>query len=123
MMLAAGWGLTSSRPHRRGLADSFPIMNPEAMNKLARNDQRAMVIAMHVRNAMEDIHADPEIPLTDEVMERLNKTTRRAIWEVLEAMDKHPDADPDALKMLTWTAIMVPDYWEPPSELPSPFDQ
>ena len=35
--------------------------------KMEGNDLLASIIAMHVRNAIEDIHADPATGLTDDV--------------------------------------------------------
>lgn len=82
--------------------------------EMSSNDFRASVIAMVVRNAIEDIHANPDIALTDDVMAEMNRLTRRAIWEALEMLDNsqlHEAA-------LAWTVRMVPEYWEPPSSLP-----
>ena len=78
-------------------------------------DAIATLIAMHVRNAIEDFHADPELGLTDEVMAKLNPVIRRAIWEVLVSLDSD---DPKRQALLGFTQMSVPDYWEPPSDLP-----
>ena len=81
---------------------------------MSDNDVRASVLAMFVRNAIEDIHADPDVGLTDDVMAQLNPLIRRAIWEALEILD-NPMLHQAAL---AYTAMMVPDYREPPSTLP-----
>ena len=80
------------------------------------NDLLASMIAMHVRNAIEDLHADQTNGLTDDVMAELNKLTRRAIWEVLECLDSDGAAEQ---QLLAFNAQSIPDYWEPPSTLPS----
>jgi hypothetical protein len=85
-------------------------------SNLQGNDLLASIIAMHVRNAIEDIHADPATGLTDDVMAQVNKLTRRAIWEVLESAST-PDSPPHA-QLLAFTKQMIPSYWEPPSTLP-----
>jgi predicted RNA-binding Zn-ribbon protein involved in translation (DUF1610 family) len=78
------------------------------------NDFRASVIAMLVRNAIEDIHANPEVGLTDDVMAEMNPLIRRAIWEALEILD-----DPDTHRTaLAFTAMAIPEYWETASTLP-----
>ena len=83
--------------------------------EMSPGDLRASVVAMLVRNAIEDIHANPDIGLTDDVMAEMNPLIRRAIWEALEIID-NPELHQAAL---AWTAMMIPDYWEPPSMLPS----
>ena len=83
--------------------------------EMSANDFRASVAAMLVRNAIEDIHADPELGLTDDVMSEMNRLVRRAIWEALEILD-----DPQRHQAaLAWTTQLIPEYWEPPSTLPS----
>jgi hypothetical protein len=62
--------MKDSPPHAKLLAFT---------KKMEGNDLFASMIAMHVRNAIEDMHADRAIGLTDDVMAELNKLTRRAI--------------------------------------------
>ena len=81
--------------------------------EMSPTDLRASIVAMFVRNAIEDIHADPDVGLTDDVMARMNPLVRRAIWEALEIIDNaelHQAA-------LAWTTMIIPDYWESPSTL------
>ena len=83
--------------------------------EMSSSDLRASIVAMFVRNAIEDIHADHDVGLTDDVMAQMNPLIRRAIWEALEIID-NPELHQAAL---AWTTMMIPDYWEPPSTLTS----
>jgi hypothetical protein len=65
----------------------------------------AAVVAMNVRNRMEDFHCEH---LTDAQMHELNPIIRNAIYEALVALSEE-----DA-KALAWWAAMVPGYWEAP---------
>ena len=84
-------------------------------------DHVSCLIAMNVRNALEDLHCEVE-GLTDDVMKVLNQKTRRAIYEIVRLFVgddyKPPDHDDDHF----WTGMaylvsMIPDYWEMPSSL------
>jgi hypothetical protein len=85
---------------------------------LSSNDMLATLIAMHVRNAMEDFHAantDVEVEgLDDAAMAKLNPVIRRAIWEVLQGVS----GDPRYRDLIGFSLMSVPTYWEAPSALP-----
>lgn len=69
-----------------------------------------MLVAMNVRNAMEDFHV---ANLSDEQMAELNPIIRQAIFDtvvMIEQMD-----DPDTAEHLSWLIRMIPDHWEIPN--------
>ena len=80
-------------------------MNPAEFDP-SNPDHYASLIAMNVRNALEDLHVSVE-GLTDEVMKELNRKVRRAVYEVLEM---------EAAEMM-FLVLSIPDYWELPSTL------
>lgn len=57
--------------------------------EMTPEDLRASVIAMLVRNAIEDIHANPTVGLTDDVMVEMNLLIRRAIWRASRSSTTH----------------------------------
>lgn len=65
----------------------------------------SMIIAMAVRNQMEDFHVEH---LTDAQMKELNPIIRNAIFSVLTAMRQ------DDQITLGFLKAMIPEYWEPP---------
>lgn len=96
-------------------------MNPERFAKLTHRQKEALIIAMHVRNEMEDFHVKN---LSDAQMKELNPIIRKAIlegltlwekgmWHSLYNKDKKPD---EWVESLGWTLMMIPDYWEIPTE-------
>jgi len=79
---------------------------------------RALVIAMYVRNSIEDFHAEH---LSDAQMKELNPLVRNAIYTALiclvalENPEKHhPPLVETANQLLGFQATLIPDYWEPP---------
>src|SRR5262245_30433086 len=84
---------------------------PERDSKHRR--QVANVIAMVIRNAMEDFHA---AHLSDAQMRELNPIIRNAVFTALQAM--HDAARSEAARQfLSFHAAMIPRYWEPPELL------
>lgn len=86
---------------------------------------RATLIAMHIRNCLEELHGGGSRldfsdnggeyrGLTDEQMALINPILRNAVADVLHALD-HPELAA-ARKLTGFTEMLVPDYWEP-SEL------
>ena len=75
-----------------------------------------MVVAMSVRNAMEDFHSSPEGP-TDAQMEKLNPLIRTGILTAVHAW-RFVHIDP-AYRYLRFQDDLIPDYWEPPQLLAS----
>ena len=78
--------------------------------KLNPRQQATLIIAIHVRNELEDFHVDN---LSDKQMKALNQTTRQAIYEALGFMPSSAEGK-DTSKDLVWLIKMIPDYWEVP---------
>jgi hypothetical protein len=89
-------------------------------------DDQAMLIAMHVGNAMEDFHATDGNHhvegLDDDAMAKLNPVIRRAIYEALVASwsGSFPGIEPieGADRLPDFLRMSVPDDWERPRGLP-----
>jgi hypothetical protein len=72
--------------------------------------QTAKIIAMVVRNALEDFHC---AHLTDEQMKELNPIIRNGIATALHML-ANMGIDDAARKAFDFTAMSVPRYWEDP---------
>ena len=70
----------------------------------------AMVVAIAVRNAMEDFHCQH---LSDTQMRELNPIVRNAICTALYAMKNYAVSE-KAKIYLDFHARSIPDYWEQP---------
>lgn len=70
--------------------------------------QLAMLIAMYVRNEMEDFHCEN---LNDTQMKELNIIIRNAIYTVLYAADSDSAA---SKALLNFQNNLIPRYWEQP---------
>ncbi|MBP7937825.1 MAG: hypothetical protein KA354_24560 [Phycisphaerae bacterium] len=86
------------------------IQKPDASEE---EKQFALLIAMVVRNAMEDFHHEH---LTDEQMKGLNPIIRNAICTALHAFN-HYSSEPAARRFIDYHMRMVPKYWELPELL------
>jgi hypothetical protein len=73
----------------------------------------ANVIAMVIRNAMQDFHVKH---LSDGQMRGLNPIIRNAVYTALQALDDAPRSE-NARQFLGFHAAMIPSYWEPPELL------
>ena len=69
----------------------------------------AMIIAMTVRNHIEDLHEH----ITDELMIKLNQHTRDAVFTTLVAMKEYPDSEA-AQRFIGFQSMLIPKYWEEP---------
>ncbi|KQR86997.1 hypothetical protein ASF96_10170 [Microbacterium sp. Leaf179] len=78
--------------------------------ELTPRQQHAMLIAMNVRNAMEDFHVEH---LSDKQMAELNPIIRQAIFDTLVMVEQIDDSD--RAGSLTWLIRMIPEYWEIPN--------
>jgi hypothetical protein len=78
---------------------------------------------MHVRNCLEELHGGGSRldftdsggeyrGLTDEQMALINPIVRNAVADILHALD-HMELSA-ARKLLGFTGMLVPNYWEPP---------
>ena len=82
--------------------------------RASKNSQEvAMLLAMVVRNAMEDFHAEH---LTDEQMKDLNPIIRNAIYTGLQAPE-HYGSSEGARSFVNFQKMLIPKYWEPPELL------
>jgi hypothetical protein len=84
---------------------------------------RAMLIAMHVRNCLEELHGGGSRldfresggeyrGLTDEQMALINPIVRNAVADMLHAFD-HLELTASK-RLITFTQMLVPHYWEQP---------
>jgi len=88
-------------------------MRPEEVKRLATI---AKIIAMEVRNAMEDFHVKH---LTDEQIQELNPIVRNAIFSAVMLLKYAGDAgdrakNQNAIAGISRLLMMVPKYWEEP---------
>jgi hypothetical protein len=90
------------------------------MKDLAKKDKAAVqtwakVIAMHVRNEMEDFHCQH---LSDAQMKELNPIIRKAIYETLRQLYFLKKGTRKqrlvAVQSIHYLFLLLPDYWEAP---------
>lgn len=93
-------------------------MEPKVFDSLTAKEKLSLLIAMHIRNKMEDFHCDH---LSDDQMKELNPIIRKAVLESLiysEESEKVVEAGIPKDKIEKWTFSvgllirMIPDYWE-----------
>src|SRR5215216_3852379 len=72
--------------------------------------QTVMIIAMAVRNAMEDFHCQH---LSDAQMKELNPIIRNAVCTALHAVKRY-DQSKGAQSFVNFHTRMIPTYWERP---------
>ncbi|MBW4419839.1 MAG: hypothetical protein KME13_11490 [Myxacorys californica WJT36-NPBG1] len=70
----------------------------------------AMVIAIAIRNEMEDFHCEH---LTDAQMEELNPLIRNAIATALYATRNYSEDDA-SYEWVNFQFMLIPEYWEEP---------
>ncbi|SIS19394.1 hypothetical protein SAMN05880568_3450 [Microbacterium sp. RURRCA19A] len=70
-----------------------------------------MILAMRVRNAMEDFHVKH---LSDAQMAELNPVIRQAIYDAIVMIEN--DNNPNFARNLSYLISMIPDYWEIPGQ-------
>jgi hypothetical protein len=80
--------------------------------RLTADQQMAVLIAMHVRDRMEDFHHKH---LSNAQMKELNPIIRNAIYDALTIFKRWNQGDAHARQMLNWLSLRVPAYWEPPA--------
>lgn len=100
-------------------------MKFEDFFKLDFRQQDALIVAMNVRNALEKFHGnmpDGSVGfISDKQMKQLNQTIRTAIFEALYIkhkwiMSKKPENRKYWERFVEWLIMMIPDYWEIPTE-------
>lgn len=74
---------------------------------------QAMIIAVAVRNAMEDFHCE-HVP--NELMPELNRAVRAGVMEAPTLLDLAASDDPTLARgaQAALAFLQPPDYWEPP---------
>ena len=85
-------------------------------SNLTPTQQLTLLIAMHVRNEMEDFHAKH---LSDTQMKELNPIIRQAIYDVVSFTNQPPKTKLErrqAAQAINWLTMMIPDYWEVPEK-------
>ncbi len=93
-------------------------MNNEKFEKLDSTTQISLLIAMYIRNEMEDFHCEH---LSDEQMKELNPIIRQAVYNIMRyiklAYKKNNDAEKIfANREINFQRQSIPDYWELPTE-------
>jgi t-SNARE complex subunit (syntaxin) len=88
-------------------------MKIDDFRKLTTLQKRTMLLAMHVRNQMEDFHSEH---LDDSQMKELNQIIRQAIYEGLQLFE--PQNKQAKAEEVAWLMLMIPDYWEVPTSKP-----
>lgn len=85
-------------------------------NNLTDAQQLAQLCAIHVRNALEDIHAEDDGRLPDSSMKEVNTLVRDAIYEVLMAgeIQEDPEKEKNRLWFLDFLRNSIPHHWEAP---------
>ncbi|HUD05481.1 MAG TPA: hypothetical protein VMR18_00970 [Candidatus Saccharimonadales bacterium] len=84
-------------------------MTPELWSQLKPRQQTVMLIAIYVRNAMEDFHVKN---LSDAHMKELNKIIRQSLYEIMTKIEDEKTNSRD-LMYLVW---LTPSYWEIPDD-------
>lgn len=87
-------------------------------NKLDHTVQMAIIIAMHIRNEMENYHSEY---LSDEQMKELNLIIRQSTYDILNylklASIKENRSEKTVAKgVINFLIQSIPDYWELPKE-------
>lgn len=86
-------------------------MTPERWMKLNPKQQHVMVVAMYLRNAMEDFHVKH---LSDEQMAELNPIIRQTLFDVMTIIeDDDVDRQADSMGCLVG---MISPYLEVPDK-------
>jgi len=91
-------------------------MNQRTFSQLSSRQQTALLIAVQVRNALEDFHVTQ---LSDRQMKPLNQITRYAIYEAVDLLETM-DGDHQKEFYFGWLIDSIPDYWEIPGRDPKP---
>jgi hypothetical protein len=93
-------------------------MNIVRFNQLTRRQQATLLIAMQIRNSMEDFHVKH---LTDLQMKELNPIIRQAVYQALGLiLGPTPEQREGSDQSIAYLVAMIPDYWEIPTGASSP---
>jgi hypothetical protein len=91
-------------------------MNVPDFLSLSPRQQHTLVVAMLVRNALEDFHA---AHLSDAQMKELNRLIRYGIYDAVTLIETMA-GDPEKEHSYEWLVAAIPDYWEIPGRDPDP---
>ncbi|MBZ4488100.1 hypothetical protein LQ938_11500 [Microbacterium sp. cx-55] len=86
-------------------------MNARLFASLTPQQQHVMILAMQVRNAMEDFHVKH---LSDAQMAELNPIIRQALYDAIMTVENGDD--PNRVRNVSYLVSMIPDYWEVPGQ-------
>lgn len=87
-------------------------MDNETWVNLTSRQRHVMLVAMYLRNALEDFHV---AHLSDAQMKILNQTIREALYRIITLIETN-DHDPMTDYFMANLVSMIPDYWEIPGE-------
>lgn len=87
-------------------------MKAANFQKLTPRQQHVMLVAMYLRNAMEDFHAHN---LSNAQMKELNQLIRQALYNIVTIIETD-EADVWRDRTLSHLVGMIPDYWELPKD-------
>lgn len=79
---------------------------------LSPRQQHTLVVAMLVRNALEDFHV---AHLSDVQMKELNRLIRYGIYDAVTLIETMA-ADPEKQQFYEWLVGSIPGYWEIPGD-------
>lgn len=80
--------------------------------KLTSRQQKTMLMAMYLRNALEDFHV---ANLSDSQMKELNQLLRQALYNATSILETD-ESDVWRERMMGYLVGMIPDYWEVPED-------
>jgi hypothetical protein len=88
-------------------------MNTVQFNQLTKRQQATLLIAMQIRNSMEDFHVKY---LTDAQVKELNPIIRQAVYKALGlVLEPTPEERQRNDRSTEYLVSMIPDYWEIPT--------
>lgn len=94
-------------------------MDPKSFNSLNDRQKQTMLLAIEVRNNIENFHSKY---LTDEQVAELNPLIRQGIingielWEEYNKFSLSKEVKGEITEYMLMAIFMIPDYWELPVE-------
>jgi hypothetical protein len=92
------------------VAEKMDGMKASVFRSLSPRQQNALVVALLVRNALEDFHA---ANLSNAQMKELNRLIRYTLYEAITQIEVMAGT-PEGEEFLAWVVTRIPDYWEIP---------
>jgi hypothetical protein len=84
-------------------------MNVITWSQLTPRQQHVLLLAIYVRNSLEDFHVKH---LSNSQMKELNMLIRQRLYDVVSAIEDESDNQ----KLLGYLVAQIPDCWEIPSD-------